>query len=318
MVKLRRFGVAASSRWRRLGNWWREARRYDTWNVGIATLRTPLRDPSDLTALRQVRWLPERPPLFYFADPFPYEHDGRTWLLVETYGHPKGIRGRIARIDPHDGRDSREPPDIAIARGNTHVSYPYVFRDEEERFWCVPEMQAERDGCVLHRLQADGTFQPVHHILRGRHVVDPTVFRHENRWWLFCTNALAAGSLALDAYCANDLEGRWTPHPLNPLKMDLSSARPAGRPFTIDGRLYRPAMDCSETYGGAVQIMEIVDLTDTTFRERPVARIEPDRASPYPHGLHHLVVDGRTVYIDAKRQRYDKLLWLKNWRNRLR
>ena len=126
-------------------------------------------------------------------------------------------------------------------------------------------------------------------------------------------NDQAAGSLALDAYFAPALDGPWTPHPLNPLKMDLSSARPAGRPFTIEGRLYRPAMDCSQTYGGAVQIMELVDLTTTRFRERLSARIDPDPAGPYPDGLHHLVVDGDEVYIDAKRQRYDKLLWLKNW-----
>jgi len=298
--------------WRTLARWWRESSRYDTWNVGVARLPAPLRDVRDLATLRHVQWLPEQPPLFYVADPFPYDHDGRRWLLVESYGHPKGIRGRIARIDPRDRREGQRPA-IAIARGATHLSCPSVFRDEGGRVCCAPEMQQERDGCVLYRLEADGSWQPFDHILRGRDVVDPAVFRHGDRWWVFCGNAQAAGSLALDAYFAPALAGPWTPHPLNPLKMDLSSARPAGRPFTIDGRLYRPAMDCSRTYGGAVQIMEVVDLTATRFRERLAARIDPDPASPYPDGLHHLVVDGDEVYIDAKRQRYDNWLWLKNW-----
>ena len=42
-------------------------------------------------------------------------------------------------------------------------------------------------------------------------------------------------------------------------------------------------------------------------------RLEADPDWPYPHGLHHLVVDGNRIYIDAKRTRYDLLRWLKVW-----
>ena len=105
--------------------------------------------------------------------------------------------------------------------------------------------------------------------------------------------------------------GPWTAHPANPVKRDLATARPAGRPFPVNGRLYRPAQDCTWTYGGAVHLMEIVALTPTVFRERLALRLEPDRAWPYPDGLHHLVVDGDRVYFDAKRTYVDWLLWLR-------
>src|SRR5262249_19611368 len=111
------------------------------------------------------------------------------------------------------------------------------------------------------------------------------------------------------------IDGPWTPHERNPIKRDAATARPAGRPFTAGGRTYRPAQDCSETYGGAVQLMEIERLTPEDFHETIALRLEADRTWPYPHGLHHLVVDGTRVYFDAKRTTVDWLLWLKvRWR----
>lgn len=296
--------------WRRLWHWWRETARYDIWNVGIATLDAPLTDVRQLHALGEIRWLPPRRPLYFLADPFPYHHTGRDGLLVEEYGHPKGVRGRIARVDMHADPVAVDP---VIVR-NSHLSYPFTF-DDDGRVCCAAEMGQE-DGCIIYQLGDDGAWTPRHHILRGHKIVDPTLVRVTDRWWLFCTNWQGAGSLVLHAFYADAIGGPWMPHRLNPLKCDLSSARPAGRPFTIAGRLFRPAQDCSQTYGGAVNVMEIVELSPDRFREVCAVRLDPDPEGPYPHGLHHLVVDGRRVYIDAKRRRYDYLLWLKVWLQR--
>jgi hypothetical protein len=293
--------------WRRLWHWWCETARYDTWNVGIATLAQPLQDVRQLDALGAIRWLPPRRPLYFLADPFPYHHNGRDSLLVEEYGHPKGVRGHISRVDVTADTVAVEP---VIVR-DSHLSYPFTFEDDG-RACCAAEMGQE-DGCIIYQLGNDGAWAPRHHILRGHKIVDPTFVRIENRWWLFCTDSQGAGSLVLHAFYADDIDGPWTPHRLNPLKCDLSSARPAGRPLTIAGRLFRPAQDCSQTYGGAVNLMEVVELSPTRFREVRALRLEPDPDGPYPHGLHHLVVDGRRVYLDAKRRRYDYLLWLKVW-----
>ena len=272
--------------------------RYDTWNVGIAALDHPLRDVRELLPLRNIRWLAPQPPSYFLADPFPYRYDGRDWLLVEEYGHPKGVHGRISRVDL---RDEHAPVVPAIARAR-HISYPYTFCDGPH-VYCAPEMSQE-DGCVLYLLHADGHWEPRHHVLRGRRVVDPTIFRHGDRWWLFATEPPPLHNRVLHAFYADSVEGPWTAHARNPLKRDLTAARPAGRPFVVGDRLFRPAQDCSETYGGAVNVMEIGALSPDEFSESAVLRLEPDPAWPYPHGLHHLVVDGTRVYFDAKRTRY--------------
>jgi hypothetical protein len=291
---------------------WREIARYDTWNVGVVTLARPLRSVEELpSAIRAVRWLAPRPPLYFIADPFPFRHGGRDWLLVEDYGHPWRVRGRISRLDAAGLRGAELVPVIDRA---THLSYPYVVTDDDGRTWCVPEMGAERNGCALFELLPDGSWIERNRILDGRVVIDPTIVRIERRWWLFCGNGEGRGSLELEAYYADALAGPWTPHALNPLKRDRASARPGGRPFVFDGQLFRPAQDCSRTYGGALTIMAIEELTPTAFRERAVVRLEPDAHGPYPDGLHHLVIDGRHIYLDGKRQRYDYWLWLKRWR----
>src|SRR6185503_5059450 len=111
---------------------------------------------------------------------------------------------------------------------------------------------------------------------------------------------------------ADDIAGPWSAHALNPLKCDLETARPAGRPFVIGNRTFRPAQDCRQTYGAAVVVMEVLELDPARFREVSVLRLAPDPAWPYPDGLHHLVVDGARVYIDAKKTHHDPWLWLKN------
>ena len=148
----------------------------------------------------------------------------------------------------------------------------------------------------------------------GVRIVDPTIFRFDDRWWLFCSEPPPRHTSTLRAYFADALAGPWTAHPLNPLKRDVASSRPAGRPFVIGDRLYRPAQDCHITYGGAVQIMEVLTLTPAGFRETVALRLEPDPAWPYPDGLHHLVVDGTRVYFDAKRRLTDFLLPFKTRR----
>jgi len=66
---------------------------------------------------------------------------------------------------------------------------------------------------------------------------------------LFFTDADDGPLTKLRVWFADDLLGSWCPHPGNPVKPDIRSARPAGTPFVHDGALYRPAQDCSRTYG---------------------------------------------------------------------
>ena len=43
----------------------------------------------------------------------------------------------------------------------------------------------------------------------------------------------------------------------------------------VDGKMIRPVQDSLARYGNAIQMQEIVTLTEQEFKARPWARIEP-------------------------------------------
>ena len=128
--------------------------------------------------------------------------------------------------------------------------------------------------------------------------IDPTIFRHDGLWWLFAT---VGGDSKLFAWHASNLFGPWRPHARNPIKTDISSARPGGMPFVYRGTLYRPAQDCSETYGGRVVFNRVISLSPTSFFEEAAAVLSPDRHGPFPAGLHTVCAAGVMTVIDGKR-----------------
>jgi hypothetical protein len=85
------------------------------------------------------------------------------------------------------------------------------------------------------------------------------------------------------------------------VKIDVRSSRPAGAPFRVDGALYRPAQDCSSTYGARVNINRVAALSPTEFREEVAASVEPDARGDYPGGLHTLSRLGGRTLVDGKR-----------------
>ena len=276
---------------------------YDEWNVGVVPGAPARLD--ELVDRRGARWLPPQGRLRYLADPFVVREPAGVFLLAERFDYREPARGHIVRVALRNDLPDVEP---ALAAPH-HLSYPYVFSDGRSTY-CLPEAAAS-GRCDLYRLEPGGAFVFHATLSIDRALVDPTVFRHEDHWWLLGTDRADHPNLKLFAYFAERLEGPWQPHALNPLTCDITGSRPAGPPFRLGGRLYRPAQDCSRTYGGAVVVNELEVLTPTAFRERRVLRIEPDREGPYPHGTHHLVVDPEMIVFDAKRRRVDPLFLMR-------
>jgi hypothetical protein len=190
-----------------------------------------------------------------------------------------------------------------VLREDWHLSYPQTFANDGT-IYCLPE-QSQARKVALYRLDPASLAltSPVT-LLEGVAGVDCTIFRHDSYWWILGCDNDDMDQVKLFGWFSERLEGPWCPHPLNPLKTDAAGSRPAGSVFVHDGRLYRPAQDCSRTYGGAVVINEILELSPERFRERWVARIEPKPGSPYPDGVHTISSIGDRTVIDAKRHEF--------------
>jgi hypothetical protein len=102
-------------------------------------------------------------------------------------------------------------------------------------------------------------------------------------------------------YHADHFEGPWIPHLANPVKVDIRSARPGGTPFHVGESLYRPAQDCSESYGCRLALNRITTLTPTSFAEETVRVLRPHPSWPCRDGFHTLSGEGDWTILDAKR-----------------
>lgn len=271
--------------------------RHDQWNVGridrpISTFLHSDRHPAS------VEWLkPPRRSAFH-ADPFGVWRDGRLTILYENFSY-RDNRGTIAAVEP-----ARSAAGMTVQIGPhpaVHLSYPYLI-EAEGRLLCIPETHEAAEVAVYEFERFPDRWVKIRNLLEGTPIVDATLFRHEANWWLAGSEATAKGSTCeLHLWYASAIAGPWQPHATNPVKIDIRSARPGGTPFHEDGVLYRPAQDCSRTYGGRVIINRVLTLTPTAFRETPAALVEPDPTGPYPDGLHTLSSAGNVTLIDGKR-----------------
>lgn len=276
------------------------------WNIGLTALGCEsLLGHEPLSTVRvaseNVHWL-EKP---WFvrdqADPFLLEHNGRVFLFYEELlgGSRKG-RLRVTELS----RDGTEVgPRKAMIRFPCHSSYPYVFK-YSDAFYCIPET-ANCRNVVLYRSEAPlGPWIKQCTLLPELPGIDSTVFHFGDRWWLFCTlRGAKLRSSFPDVYIwhAPSLEGPWEPHALQPAKTDSHSARPAGRPFVVDGVLYRPAQDCSPRYGARIAVNRVLTLTPNDFSEEVCCYLEPDPLGPYPEGLHTVTWADGLAAVDGLR-----------------
>jgi hypothetical protein len=260
----------------------------ELFNVGV--IRAPIHSLLNPKRKPEIHWLPERPrPGIFIADPFGIELAGKQYLLCEYFDYREG-KGRILGAEIKDATVVGGLKDAITAP--FHISYPFLFTYEGDVF-CVPET------C----LASEVTLFKEAVLLNNVPAIDPSIVHFNGRWWLFYGD-LRTGSASLYVSYADSLLGPWLPHARQPVKIDIASSRPGGTPFVHNGKLYRPAQDCSQVYGRRVMINEIVALSPGDFEEKTVAAVEPDRHGPYPNGLHTLSALGDITLVDGKREKF--------------
>jgi hypothetical protein len=264
------------------------------WNVGFIDA-----EPARLLAPGplEVRWLPAPEPMTFIADPFLVERDGVRALLVEgfEYAHGRGTIDALV-LDEHDRVVRR----VRAIDEPTHLSYPYPVEIDGE-LYIVPENCAANEIAMYRCTRFPDRWEREPALFAGLDGVDTTIFRHEDRWWAFCTRYSRGSALALHAFHAASPRGPWAPHALNPIVVDVARARPAGQPFVVDGTLYRPGQDCSSSYGGAVVIARVDELTPSAYREEIVQRHDARTFGPWSEGIHTVSFGPGRIVVDGKR-----------------
>jgi hypothetical protein len=271
----------------------------EIWNIGVIDQTAEDIVRRGIVAL--PRWMPPRPSGRMLADPGFREHgDGSCRLYAEHLDYDGSGKGEIWYADLAHGEDliqARFRPLIAFEH---HASYPFPFTDDRGRELLTAETW-QAGGALLW--DEDAPAEAVGTLIPGP-VVDPTLWRRDGTWWLFCSLRDRDPDGALFLFQAPELSGPWSAHPGNPVRKGRAGSRPAGPLFEAEGRLIRPGQDCSRTYGGGVILHEVTRLDGTGFEEAQVRRIDPVQG-PYASGLHTICPAGAMTLIDGKSWRWN-------------
>ena len=281
--------------------------RSETWTLGIVD--KPIENCLEDDFLQEITVLPAIDRTRYLADGFGVEIGGRRFVLCEQFDYRVG-KGAIVWLELDSGARVIAGPNPAF-ESPVHASFPYIFR-HNERIFCCPETWKAGHLTLWEALEPPANWRPRCELLAGVPAVDPVIFQHEDLWWLFCSREDDQPNAKLYAWYAEQLEGPWRPHDLNPVKIDVRSARSAGTPFRSDGVLYRPAQDCSRTYGGRISINRVTKLSPFDFAEKTARIIDPPHKSGFHDGIHTISSLGEATLIDVKREQFNPTdLWLK-------
>jgi len=271
------------------------------WRVSTAEARdaaNPLAAIAEAGA-RQSEWrtFPIRPPHRFHADPF--FHDGA--ILVEAMNSRSG-KGELLRI----AGDRQQ----AIGGLAGHVSYPGAI-ELDGRICIVPEI-CDWSRPAVFAIEGDKAVRLADLDIDEDSILDPTLLRHDGRVYLF-GNRASEGPSVLRLWSADDLLGRFEPHPASPIRTSIRGGRMAGAIHRWPDGLFRLGQDFRKGYGDGIVAFRIDELTAQTYREAEIGAASFDRVE----GPHTLDMQPGRLLFDWYEERVSSLAGIRRLMNRL-
>jgi hypothetical protein len=238
-------------------------------------------------------WLTDDPGRYY-ADPFVFQHQGRSFLFVEEF--PYATRTGILSVAEMTAEGAGRP--VPFLETGSHLSYPFVF-ERDGAIWMIPETAAAGG---IHLYRADGFPMRWSHeavLVPDLDAGDATLVEANGALWLFATVRREDESSwdGLWLFTSRSLMGPWTPHPMNPVLIDAEQARPAGVMRLIGGEVVRPVQYCVGGYGRGLGFARVKELsTAGPFRQELEDLIVPRERGIY--GFHTLNTCGSIEVVD--------------------
>jgi hypothetical protein len=268
--------------------------RVHRWQIALRTPKEPLYSASGARDASDFRWL-EAPKGHYWADPFLFERDGRTYLFFEDYVYDRDFAG-ISQAEVF--ADGTLGPASSCLDPGFHLSFPHVFEHEGEIFM-LPESLA--NGTItLYRAARFPNEWVQEKVLFHGNATDTTLWREGGKFYFFTTlfDRDDRGMKTL-LFVADSLTGAWRMHPSNPISSDVRDARGAGAIFRRDGRLFRPVQNCGPCYGYGFTLEEVLTITPEHYEERPFCWVDPSGLSVPAQGVHTYNLAGKFEVIDS-------------------
>lgn len=259
------------------------------WSIGIYTGNSPMELADNPQVKNPVISRSDISDIYagFVADPFMIKVE-QTWhMFFEVYNNVTSL-GEIGLATSQDGMKWNYEK-IVLAEP-FHLSYPYVFAWMGE-YYLIPESY-QADAIRLYKAKNfPSEWEFIGNIMTGM-FLDASIFRHNDKWWLFTETNPQHKYDTLRLFYADELLGNWTEHPQSPVVQGNGHiARPGGRVISTNGKIIRYTQDCDPDYGTQVRAFEIEELTTTTYREKEVVQnpvLIPSQTGWNGSGMHHI------------------------------
>ncbi len=271
----------------------------EIWQTGFANID----NPRDLKSIKNkdITWIKNPNRNTYYADPFPSSNVDTNDLqavYVEEYAYTS-LKGKITKLSINHVGEVVSSHEV-MKEQKLHASFPNHFSYQENEY-LLPEISAKGGLHIFKKSGENWSELPVD--FPDLPVVDPSLVYYQNRWWVFFTESKYSNE-SLMIFHSEHMEGPYQAHIQNPVKIDISSSRPAGKPFVVDGQLYRPAQNSTGTYGNGLQMMKIMELTPEHFDEESIDSVSGYELKGQFAGIHTWNTIDNLVLLDAKFYRF--------------
>lgn len=203
---------------------------------------------------------------YWIADPFLYKDENQLYLFFEAFDllKRKGVLGYRTIEKNNIGK-------INICyESDSHLSFPFIFDDNGERY-IIPESANSGELYALKCTWFPDKWKKDKVLLKGN-FVDTVQLKKDDKTFYISEQIKKSGQFdRLDLFYEND--GKICSCKKNPVKLDDSSARGAGKIFVQNSQLIRPSQDCSSSYGERLNFNRIINLNCDEYSEELVDKV---------------------------------------------
>lgn len=236
---------------------------------------------------------------YWAADPFVFEYEGKTYIFAELYDYVK-CKGCLGYCELNHYR----PKWVPIISEEYHLSYPYIFKIENEIF-IMPESSANNDVTIYKAKSFPKQWEKVKTVRKNVKYGDTTLFEWKNHTY----------ALAYDTKDENyqlfllDLEEQEKDQRIE--CSEIECRRPAGKIFYYGDKTIRPAQNCKNGYGKGLHFYEFSINENSIYKEKVIEKILPQQVTLseklYLDGMHTYNGSEHYEVIDIKTRRFNIL-----------
>ncbi len=236
---------------------------------------------------------------YWAADPFVFEYEGKTYIFSELYDYVK-CKGCLGYCE----LDHYRPKWVPIISEEYHLSYPYIFKIENEIF-IMPESSANNDVTIYKAKLFPKQWEKVKIVRKNVKYGDTTLFEWKNH-----TYALAYGTKDENYQLfLLDLEEQEKDQRIE--CSEIECRRPAGKIFYYGDKTIRPAQNCKNGYGKGLYFYEFSINENNIYKEKVIEKILPQQVTLseklYLDGMHTYNGSEHYEVIDIKTRRFNIL-----------